>query len=74
MLKKILSCLVSREVIVIALISCLCLKDQLDLCSINCHKYAMAENCSASLEVLAASGFCDGRKPAFTIIWKSGFT
>ena len=28
--------------------SCLCLKYQLGLCSLNCHTHAMTENCFAS--------------------------
>ena len=43
----------SREVIVIALISLLYLKDKLSLCSMNCYIYAMTGNCSASLRALA---------------------
>ena len=49
MMKKILASSLSRDIIVIALFTCLCLKDQLDLCSINCHIHAMTENCSASV-------------------------
>ena len=44
---------ISREVIVKALISCLCLRDQSGLPSVNCHIYAITGNCSASLELLA---------------------
>ena len=46
--KKILVCLVSRRVIVINWFSWLCLKDQLGLCSLNCHTHAMTGNWSAS--------------------------
>ena len=46
--KKILSCSVARRVIVIAWFSWVCLKDQLGLCSSNCHTDALTGNCSAS--------------------------
>ena len=46
------------------LIIYLSLKDKLGLYSMNCHNHAMTVNCSASLRVLAASGFCDDRKSA----------
>ena len=62
-----LSCSVSREVVEIGLFSCLCLKGQSGLFSINCHIYAMTENCSAILQVLAANGFDDDRKFALTL-------
>ena len=55
MLNKILACSVSREVIVIALISCLCFEDQIGLCSINCHIYAMTGHCFTRLQVFADS-------------------
>ena len=53
--KKILACSVSCRVIVIARFSCLCLKDQLGLCSLICHIHTMTGNCSASQRVLANS-------------------
>ena len=62
--KKILSGSVSREVIIITLFTCLCSKNQLDLRSINCHIYTITGTCSVGLRVLAASGFCEDRKPA----------
>ena len=43
------------ETILIALFTCLCLKEKLGLCSINCHIHAMTRSCSASLRVLANS-------------------
>ena len=47
--------LLSSEVIVIALFTCVCLKDQLGLCSINCHMYAMTVNyCASALQVVSA--------------------
>ena len=52
MLKKILACSISREMIVIALFICLCLKDKLGICLINCHIRAMTGNCSANLRVI----------------------
>ena len=64
---RILSYSVRREMIVIALISCFCLKDQLGLYSVNCYIYAMTGSCPASLRVLAASGFCDDRRSAFSL-------
>ena len=39
--------------IVIALFTCLSLKDKLGLCSINCHIHAMTGNGSVRLQVLA---------------------
>ena len=54
-LKKVLTLSLSREMIVIALFTCICLKDKLGLCSMNCHIHAMTGNCSASLRVLAIS-------------------
>ena len=45
----------SRERIMIALFTCICLKDNLGLCSINCHVHAMIGNCSKSLRVLVES-------------------
>ena len=39
----------------IALFTCLCLKDKLGLCSINCHTQAITGNCFASLQVLTNS-------------------
>ena len=41
--------------IVIAVFTCLCLKDKLGLCSINCHIWVMTRNCSVSLQVLSNS-------------------
>ena len=43
----VLPCSVRTEVIIIPLLGCLCLKDQSDLCSINCHTHAMVVNCPA---------------------------
>ena len=54
-LKKILACSVSSEMVVIALFTCPCLKDQFGLCLINCNIHAITGNCSASLRVLAYS-------------------
>ena len=51
--EKLLACSVSRRII--TLISCLCLKDQLGLCSLNFHTHAITGNCSANLPVLAYS-------------------
>ena len=34
---------------------CPCLKDQLGLCSLNCHTHTMTGNCSASQRVLTNS-------------------
>ena len=75
-LNKILWCSVSCEVIIIALLSCLYLKDQLGLCSINCHIHPMTGNCSASLRVVSAMAgnyipntsllCCDGIKHSST--------
>ena len=65
MFKKILACSVSRRVIVIALFSSLCLKDQLGLCSLNCHTRAMF--CEL------ASGFCEERKFALSLLTHVGF-
>ena len=67
-IKKILLCSVSREVMITALISCLCLKDQLGLCSINCFFYAITGNCSASLRVLPENDFYNDRKSAFSVL------
>ena len=55
--KKISACSVSHRenMIIIASFSCLYLKDQLGLCSSNCHTYAMTGSCSASQRVLANS-------------------
>ena len=41
--------------IIIVSFSCLCLKDQLGLCSLTCHTHVMTGNCSASWRVLANS-------------------
>ena len=38
--------------IVTALFTCLCLKEKLALCPINCHIHAVIGNCPASLQVL----------------------
>ena len=54
-LKKTLAGSLSRRVIVIASFRCLCLKDQLGLCSLNFHTHMMTGNCSASQRVLANS-------------------
>ena len=53
--KRILACSVSRRVIVIVWFSCLCMKGQLGLCSLNCQTDAMTGNCTASYRVLANS-------------------
>ena len=45
--------------------ACLCLKDKLGLCSINCHIHAMTANCSSSLQLLLASDLCGKGKSAF---------
>ena len=42
------------EMILIALFTCICLKDKLGLCSINCHINAITGNCSTSLLVVDA--------------------
>ena len=55
MLKKILACAVSREMIVIALFICVWLEEKLGPCSLNYHIHTMTGNCSASLRVLASS-------------------
>ena len=47
--EEILTCSVVREIIRIALFICLRFKDELGLCSINCHIHGMTGNCSASL-------------------------
>ena len=70
MLKKILACSVSHERIMIALFSCICLKDKLGLCLINCHVHPMTGNCSTSLRFLFDSlrvVFCDDRKSALIL-------
>ena len=55
-LKKILTCSVSREMIIIALFTCLYMKDKVGICSIiNCHIQAVTGKCSASLRVFANS-------------------
>ena len=75
MLRKILTCLLSSEVIVIVLFTSLRLKDKLGLCSINGDVHSMTGNCSASLWVLAIafalSCFCDDKKSALSLtsIW-----
>ena len=54
-MKKILTCSVSRELIIIASLICLRLKHKFGLCSINCHIQWMNGNCSESLRVPADS-------------------
>ena len=70
-LMKILACLVSRGMIVIALFICLCLKDKLGICTTNCHIHTMTGNCSASLSVLPKSlrvaSAMKGNPPLYTI-------
>ena len=51
--EEILAWSVSRQMIVIALFTCLCLKNKPGICSINCHIQAMTGNCSASFRVFA---------------------
>ena len=51
-LEKILACSVIREMIVIALFTCHCLKDKLGLSSINCHIHAIIG--TNSLRVVSA--------------------
>ena len=49
------SFLLSSELIIIALFSCLYLNDKLGLCSLNCQTHKMTRNCSGSIRVLANS-------------------
>ena len=50
-----LTCSVIREMIVLALFTCVCLKEKLGLCSINRHVHVLSGNCSVSLQVLVNS-------------------
>ena len=63
--------ILNREMILIALFCCLCLRDQLGLCSINRHTHMMTGNCSASLHASTQVIFSKGYKVTFdAMFWR----